>query len=106
MMKILMSVMLFSIAFLSGCAVENDKTSIQGLGLTYQSDVKKLDDGNYFIEVEAAPTAGRISGASAQAIKNAVDYCSAQNKMMQKIKEELDSHLLINGVAHLTFRCI
>ncbi len=26
--------------FLSGCSVQNDKTQFQGLGLTYQSDVK------------------------------------------------------------------
>lgn len=41
--------------FLSGCSVQNDKTQFQGLGLTYQSDVKKLDNGNYLTEVEAAP---------------------------------------------------
>lgn len=97
---------LSAVAFLSGCAVKNDRTNIQGLGMTYNSDIKDLDNGNYFAEVEAAPAAGRISGAIAQVNKNAVEYCKAQNKSMKEIKTESDSHFLINGVARLRFKCI
>ncbi|MFM5523776.1 hypothetical protein [Aeromonas jandaei] len=100
------SVFFISIVALSGCAVKNDKTTIQGVGLTYHSNVNKLDDGNYFTEVEAALFAGRISGATSQASKNAVDYCKAQNKTMKEVRMERDSHLLVNGVARLTFQCI
>lgn len=99
-------VALLSVAILSGCAVKNDKTSIQGLGLTYHSDVKKLDNGDYITEVEAAPAAGRTTGAVGAATKNASEYCKAQNKAMQVVTTETDSHLLANGVARLTFRCI
>ncbi|EAA8037445.1 hypothetical protein AB5G42_005258 [Salmonella enterica subsp. enterica serovar Teko] len=99
-------VVLLSVAVLSGCAVKNDKTRIHGLGLTYHSDIKKLDNGDYITEVEAAPSAGRISGATGAATLNASEYCKAQHKTMQVVKTETDSHLLINGVARLTFRCI
>lgn len=94
--------MFFSI---TSCAVKNDRTSIQGLGLTYQSEVSKLPDGSYFTEVEAAPLSGRKSGAVSQALKNSVGYCKAQNKNMQEIKNEIGSHYFINGVARLTFCC-
>lgn len=102
----ILPVALISMAILSGCAVENDKTTINGLGLTYQSNVKRLHNGDYVTEVEAAPTAGRISGATGSANQNAVDYCRAQNKGMKVVNTETESHLLINGVARLTFRCI
>lgn len=106
MKKVFISTVLLSIVFLSGCSVKNDKTKFNGLGLTYQSNVSKLSDGNYFTEVEAAPNAGRMSGAVAQASKNAVDYCKVQNKTMKEIKTETNSNLLVNGVARLTFQCI
>ncbi|ATF95424.1 Uncharacterised protein [Cedecea neteri] len=92
-------------ASLSGCAVQNDKTQFNGLGLTYQSDVKKLQNGDYYTEVEAAPAAGRMSGATGVVNTKATDFCKAQNKLMKEVKQETDSHLLINGVARLTFRC-
>lgn len=91
---------------LSGCAVQDDKTQFNGPGLTYQSNVKKLKNGDYYTEVEAAPAAGRISGATGIVNKIASDYCKAQNKAMKEVKSETDSHLLINGVARLTFRCL
>ncbi|MBC3380059.1 hypothetical protein H8I69_13175 [Serratia fonticola] len=93
-------------SFLSGCAVQNDKTQFQGLGLTYQSDVKKLDNGDYLTEVEAAPAAGRIQGAIGTATKNASDFCRVQNKSMREVKTDIDTHLLVNGVARLTFKCV
>nr|WP_174505645.1 hypothetical protein [Acinetobacter sp. Marseille-Q1620] len=89
----------------TGCAVSNDKTQVKGLGLTYHSDVKQDSDGNYVVAVEAAPFAGRKGGAESYAIKNATDYCSKQNKSMKIIKKETDSHLLVNGVAKVTFQC-
>ncbi|AVF38036.1 hypothetical protein [Rahnella sikkimica] len=93
-------------SLLSGCAVQNDKTQFQGLGLTYQSDVKKLENGDYLTEVEAAPAAGRIQGAIGTATKKASDFCRVQNKSMKEVKTEIDTHLLVNGVARLTFKCI
>lgn len=93
-------------AFLSGCSVQNDKTQFQGLGLTYQSDIKKLDNGDYLTEVEAAPAAGRIPGAIGTATKKATDFCRVQNKSMQEVKTDIDTHLLVNGVARLTFKCV
>lgn len=93
-------------AFLSGCSVQNDKTQFQGLGLTYQSDVKKLDNGEYLTEVEAAPAAGRIEGAIGTATKKAADFCRVQNKSMEEVKTNIDTHLLVNGVARLTFKCV
>ncbi len=92
--------------FLNGCAVQNDKTQFQGLGLTYQSDVKKLDNGDYLTEVEAAPAAGRIQGAIGTATKKASDFCRVQNKSMREVKTDIDTHLLVNGVARLTFKCV
>ncbi|HAS8353326.1 TPA: hypothetical protein I7721_19770 [Vibrio vulnificus] len=92
-------------ALLTGCAVKNDNTKINGLGLSYQSDIQKTADGHYLASVESAPTAGRQSGAESQAIKNAASYCSAQNKAVKVIKTETDSHLVVNGVAHVTFDC-
>lgn len=44
--------------------------------------------------MEAAPGAGRMSGAIAQASKNAVDYCKVQNKTMKEVKVETESHSL------------
>ncbi|MBF7982039.1 MULTISPECIES: hypothetical protein [Rahnella] len=93
-------------SLLSGCAVQNDKTQFQGLGLTYQSDVKKLENGDYLTEVDAAPAAGRIQGAIGTATKKASDFCRVQNKSMKEVKTEIDTHLLVNGVARLTFKCI
>ncbi|WP_273908560.1 hypothetical protein [Enterobacter bugandensis] len=90
----------------SGCAVQNDHTQFNGLGLTYRSNVKQLKNGDYYTEVEASPAAGRISGASGAANKIASDYCKVKNKAMKEIKSETDSHLLINGVTKLTFRCV
>ncbi|KID05267.1 hypothetical protein [Hafnia alvei] len=93
-------------SFLSGCSVQNDKTQFQGLGLTYQSDVKTLGNGNYLTEVEAAPAAGRIQGAIGTATKKASDFCRVQNKSMREVKTDIDTHLLVNGVARLTFKCV
>ena len=93
-------------AVLSGCSVQNDKTQFQGLGLTYQSDIKQLKNGDYFTEVESAPAAGRIPGAIGTTSKKASDFCRVKNKSMQEVKTEIDTHLLVNGVSRLTFRCI
>ncbi|CFR10702.1 hypothetical protein [Yersinia kristensenii] len=103
--SIIAATVVFS-AILSGCAVQNDKTQFHGIGLTYQADVKKLDNGDYFTEVEAAPAAGRIKGAIGTANKKASDFCRAQNKAMKEVKTDIDTHLLVNGVARLTFQCV
>ncbi|WP_075183584.1 hypothetical protein [Pantoea sp. 1.19] len=91
---------------LAGCAVQNDTTRFHGLGLTYQSDVKALGDGQYQVEVEAAPAAGRVSGATGSANQRAANFCYRQNKSMQPLQTTTDTHLLVNGVARLTFRCV
>ncbi|ARB84863.1 MULTISPECIES: hypothetical protein [Yersinia] len=103
--SIIAATVIFS-ASLSGCAVQNDKTQFHGIGLTYQSDIKKLDNGDFFTEVEAAPAAGRIKGAIGTASKKASDFCRAQNKAMKEVKTDIDTHLLVNGVAGLTFQCV
>ncbi|AHM72822.2 hypothetical protein [Yersinia hibernica] len=103
--SIIAATVIFS-TILSGCAVQNDKTQFHGIGLTYQSDIKKLDNGDYFTEVEAAPAAGRIKGAIGTASKKASDFCRVQNKAMKEVKTDIDTHLLVNGVARLTFQCV
>ncbi|MGK3194786.1 hypothetical protein [Enterobacter soli] len=106
-MKIPMIFITISVGvFLSGCTVQNDKTQFQGLGLTYQSDIKKLDNGYYLAEIEAAPAAGRIQGAIGAATKKASDFCRVQNKSMREVKTDIDTNLLVNGVAHLIFKCV
>ncbi|ATM74881.1 Uncharacterised protein [Serratia fonticola] len=92
--------------FLSGCAVKNDKTEVGAIGLSYHSNVEKLADGNYVASVEASLGRGRVSGAQGLVARDAIAYCNAMNKNMKVIKEETDSHLLVNGVAKLTFSCI
>lgn len=106
MKNVIITAVVAASALLSGCAVQNDKTDFHGLGLTYQSQVKQLENGIYYTEAEAAPAAGRVSGAVGTVNKTAVDYCRLQNKTMQEVKTDTDSHLLINGVARLTFRCV
>lgn len=91
---------------LSACSVKNDKTQINGIGLTYQTDVTVNKNGDYSVDVEAAPGAGRISGAEGASIKIAAEYCQAKNKAVKLLKNETDSHMLINGVSRLTFRCV
>lgn len=104
MKKTLLAVALCAFA-LSGCAVKNDNTKFRGLALTYNSDVTQDAEGNYVAAVEAALDSGRKSGAEAYALKNATDFCAKQNKTVRVLKNETESHLLINGVARLTFQC-
>ncbi len=92
--------------FLSGCAVDNQHTGTRGAGLTYRSAVKPLPDGNFFIEAEAAPLAGRVEGAVAVATEQATNFCALRKQQMSVVKKEVDSHLLVNGVARLTFKCV
>lgn len=91
---------------LTGCAVQQDKTQFNGLGLTYSSNVTQDKDGNYVSAVEAAPSAGRKNGAEGAALKNAVNYCQAQNKNLNVVNKEISSHLAVNGVAKVTFKCV
>ncbi|MDQ2139917.1 hypothetical protein RBI14_17290 [Alcaligenaceae bacterium B3P038] len=90
---------------LTGCAVENDRTEIKGLGLAYHSNVRQLPNGDFYVENEASIGQGRVSGASANANQDASKYCQAMGKSMRVINEEKSSHLLVNGVDRLTFRC-
>lgn len=92
--------------FLTGCAVSNDKTKFRGAGLTYNADISTDKNGNYVAAVEAAPLAGRKGGAEAYALQNTNKHCNHQNKTVQVIKNETKSHLLVNGVARLTFKCV
>jgi hypothetical protein len=89
----------------TGCAVQNDRTELGAVGLSYHSDITENDDGSYYAEVETALFRGRITGAEALVIKDATDRCSSLGKAMKIIKKETESHLLINGVARLTFSC-
>jgi predicted outer membrane protein len=92
-------------AFLTGCAVDNQSTGTRGIGFTYQSAVKPLPEGNFFIEAEAAPLAGRQDGALAVATEQASNFCALRKQQMSIVKKELASHLIVNGVARLTFKC-
>ncbi|RKS87133.1 hypothetical protein DES39_0348 [Orbus hercynius] len=106
-MKIyLVSLATLVVILLNGCAVQNDKTKIHGLGLTYSSNVQQLSNGDYFTEVEASLASGRITTAVELANKNAVEFCKEQNKTMEQVISETNSHLLVNGTARLTFRCL
>ena len=94
-----------SVGMLAGCAVDSKNSGWHGIGKTYQSEVKRLPDGNFFVEVEAAPLAGRQSGASQVATDLANNHCALDQKKMTVVKQEADSHLLVNGVSRLTFKC-
>ncbi len=91
---------------LTGCAIDHHSTGSRGLGLTYQSAVKPQPDGSFYVEAEAAPLAGRQGGASAVVTEQATNFCSLRKQQMSAVKKELDSHLLVNGVARLTFKCV
>lgn len=105
MKKFAVSAIIILSALMSGCAVKNDRTQFQGLGLTYQSNVMQLKSGDYYTEVEASPASGRIEGAIGTANKKASDFCRVQNKSIKVLKTDVDTHLLVNGVARLTFNC-
>lgn len=107
-MKIIKCIGLLILAspLITGCAVPNDKTEFRGAGLTYNADISTDRNGNYVAAVEAAPLAGRKGGAEAYALQNANKHCNNQNKTVQVIKNETKSHLLVNGVARLTFKCV
>ena len=90
---------------LTGCAVKNNDTDLKGLGLTYNSDVTRDSEGNYVAAVEASLLSGRKGAAEAYVLKNATDFCAKQHKTVKVLKKETESHLLINGVARLTFQC-
>lgn len=99
------SLLLMCFIILSGCAVDHDRTDI-GFGLAYHSDIKKTEDGSWQAAVEASLLRGRIGGAKALVTQDAVNKCLSENKSMKIIKDETDSHLWVNGVARLTFRCV
>lgn len=96
---------LLALGLLAGCAVEDKQTERLGLGAAYESGVKVLPDGNAFVEVEAAPLAGRQTGADEVATQQATAYCAQRRQKVVVVKKETDSHLLVNGVVRLTFRC-
>jgi hypothetical protein len=99
------AILMFSIVtVLSGCAIDHDRTDV-GFGLAYHSDVKRNDDGSWQAAVETSLMRGRIGGAKALATEDAVNKCRSENKAMKVVKDETDSHLWLNGVARLTFRC-
>jgi hypothetical protein len=94
-----------TILALTGCAVKSDKVGMSGVGgLTYSSNVKTLADGTFYTESEAAPAAGRKAGALEAVQSTAESFC--KDKSVKIIKKTTDSHLIINGVAKLTFSCI
>jgi hypothetical protein len=97
--------MVSSVMLLAGCAVEHDKTGASGLGMTYESTVKTQPDGSYYLEAEAAPLAGREGGAKRVVTSQASEFCAKQNKALNVIDLTEDSHLLVNGVARMTFSC-
>jgi predicted outer membrane protein len=94
-----------TLGLLAGCAVDSKNSGWHGAGKTYQSEVKRLPDGNFFVEVEAAPLAGRQSGAQQVATDLANNHCALRQQKMTVVKQEAGSHLLINGVSRLTFKC-
>jgi hypothetical protein len=92
-------------AVLTGCAVNHQSTGVRGVGLTYHSGVQTLPDGNFFAEVEAALGAGRQSGASKAVSEQATAFCAQRGQKMTEIKRELDTNIVIHGIARLTFQC-
>lgn len=105
MKKIITFVSLSVLTVLSGCAVSNDYTKFRGVGLTFNSHIQDLGDGKYLAAVEAAPAAGRKSGAQGYALVNATKFCDEHDKSVKVLETKLSSHLQ-NGVAYLTFSCI
>lgn len=93
------------LGLLAGCAVNSQNTGWRGVGRTYQSAVKPLPDGNYYVEAEAALFAGRQTGADAVATELATDYCTNRKQKMVVIKKDADSNFVVNGVSRLTFSC-
>lgn len=107
-MNVLTKKVIPAIAVLSmgaGCAVQNDRTELGAVGLSYHANIKENADGSYYAEVEAALLRGRVGGAEALVTKDASDKCASLDKAMKVIKKETESHLLVNGVARLTFSC-
>lgn len=102
--KILFLSLMTTILF-TGCAVTNDHTKWKGVGLTFSANIQDLGDGNYLAAVEAAPGAGRKSGAEGYALVNATKFCAEQDKTAKVIDTKLSSHLQ-NGVAKITFKCV
>lgn len=94
-----------ALGLLAGCAIDKDQTSVHGLGAVYQSTVKAQPDGSYYVEAEAAPTAGRQSGADQAVTSQATDFCAQRKQKMTMVNKEFDSHLVVNAVARLTFKC-
>ena len=93
------------LSLLTGCAVDSKNSGWRGIGKTYQSEVKALPDGNFYVEAEAAPLAGRQTGAAEVAKDLANNHCAHRQQKMTVVKQEAESHLLINGVSRLTFKC-
>lgn len=90
---------------LAGCAVDNARPDV-GAGMAYYSDIKRNADGTYVAAVEASPLRGRIGGAKALVAKDASDKCQSMGKSMKVVRDETESHLLVNGVARLIFSCV
>lgn len=103
--RISMLVLPLILSQLSGCAVQSQNLGWRGVGLTYQSAVKTLPNGDFYVEAEAAPLAGRQSGAETVTAELAADHCKQRQRKVTVVDKSVDSHLLINGVSRLTFRC-
>lgn len=97
--------LVFLVCLLTGCAVDNAHTDI-GAGVAYHSGVTPAGDGIWQAAVEASPFRGRIRGAKALVIQDALEKCGSEGKSMKVMTEQTESHFLINGVARLTFRCV
>jgi hypothetical protein len=100
---ILISIVLLG---LSGCAVQSDKLGVKGVGLTYSSNIQERANQTYYTEAEAALFAGRIGGALKVVKTDAGIFCRDKGKGLEILEETTESHLLLNGVAKLTFKCI
>ena len=105
MKKKITALTLSTLFLITGCAVQNDHTAFRGIGLTFNANIQKLEDGNYVAAVEAAPAAGRKTGAEGYALLNATKFCKEQDKNVKVIDTKLSSHLQ-NGVARITFTCV
>lgn len=99
------SACMLAVLWLEGCAVNHEKAQFAGLGLTYQSAIQEQADGTFFVEVEAAPAAGRVTGARGMVTNLAIDHCKKMDKSMSTVSLTEDSNLLVNGVARLKFKC-
>ncbi len=103
-MKKIAIVTMLGTFLVSGCAVQNDETSVSKFGLAYKSNIQRKLDNQYYTEAEASLARGRISGAEKIVKTDATNFCITQGKKMH-IVDLTTEGVGLHGVARLTFKC-